>query len=118
MAAGTVAADRKGGAERRADQAAIRIVTAAAGVVGLGRRTDQGVVVAVGAAGAADGHQHGMVDGRGMLDVPAAGVAGHTLAAADRDPGLQSKAGRVRVAVQAIVQVDHGHGAVIDRSES
>ena len=115
MAAGTVAADRKGGAERRAEQAAIRIVTAAAGVVGLGGSTDQGVVVAVGAAGAADGHQHGMVDGRGMLDVPAAGMAGHTLAAADRNPGLQVQTGRVRVAVQAIVPMSEGHGAIVGR---
>ena len=116
MTSGTVAADRKGGAEGRADQAAIRIVTAAAGIVSLGCSTDQGVVVAEGAAGAADCYQHGVVDGRGVLDRPAAGMAGHTVAAADRDPGLQGQSGRVRVAVEAIVQVDRGHGTVIDRT--
>ena len=54
MTAGAVAGGRLAGCQ--ADQGAgAGVVTAAAGVVGRGCGADQGVVVAVGAAGGADG---------------------------------------------------------------
>ena len=54
MAGRTVAAVGKVRADRRADQAAVRIVTAGAGVMGVCRGTDQGVVVAACTVGRTD----------------------------------------------------------------
>lgn len=68
-------------AGRQADQAAgSGVMTAGAGVVGLVRNADQGVVVAVGAAGGADGNDGGVVGGRGVRRRPGAGMAGGTVA--------------------------------------
>ncbi len=47
--------------------------------------------------GRTDRDQGGMVDGRGMLSVPAAGVAGGAVAATARDAGLQGRGGGMTV---------------------
>ena len=105
VAGRTAAAIGEVGAYRRADQAAVSIVTAGAGVVGVRRGADQGVVVAACTVGRTDADQCGMVDGRCMLSTPAAGMAGGAVAAAARDTGLQGR-GR-RMTVGARPKMDH-----------
>ncbi len=84
--------------------------------MGLGRSTDQCIIVAVGAAGRSDGHDHGMVECGRMLSLPTAGVAGDAIAAADRDSRLQVQSGGVRVTVDTIVQVGSNHRTIIGRT--
>ncbi len=75
---------RSRAADRRADQGAgCGVMTAGAGVVGLGRRTDQGVVVAARTTGRADRDQDAMVGcGGRMQRLPGAGMAGRAIAGA------------------------------------
>ncbi len=86
-------------ADGRADQGAGGgVMTADAGVVGLGCRTDQGVVVAARTVGRTDGDDAAVVgDGGRMQRLPAAGVAGGAVAGsgladgrADQNAGLVS----------------------------
>jgi len=111
MAGGTVATNGEGLADRQADPCAGGIVTAGAGVMHLrigriGQRRRITVTVAAGRRRDLDQR----VVGRGVdrvNDIPGAGVAGEAVAAANRDPGLKGRNGRMAEAT--ITEMGHGN---------
>ena len=115
MTGGAVAASGEVLADRQAPEAAVRVVTAGTAVMGISCSTDQGVVVAVGAAGRCDLHQGAVIRGRYRVGrYPGIRMAGGTVAAAGRDAGLQVRHGGMTEV--AITAMGYGYRAVDGRT--
>lgn len=116
MAGGTVATGCEVFSDRQASQAAVGIVTGAAAIMGICCSTDQGIVVAVAAAGCPDLNQTAVVRGiSGMEPLPGIGMAGGTLTATGRNAGIQGR-NITRMAVETIILMSNGHRSIGGRA--